>query len=233
MVTASNAQQRILLTLQECDNRSARIARDLGALERDSRGAVLRDQLSALSPRLIELMGAIEDVRAEIARVEADVNMVDQRLETDLARIDASSSAKDVVGLEHEVATLNARKSTLEDAELEAMEQLEQLGAALAELTTEREGISNDLAALDSVIDEERAQLVSQREATAAERGSIVATVQPDLYELYEKQRQRYGIGAALLRAGVSGGSGMALSAHDLEDIKKACLLYTSDAADE
>lgn len=221
MVTALPEHQRILLDLQETDNALARIRRAVGDLDRDPRAEVLKGQRSALSPQLIEITGAIEDADAEIRRIESDVQLVDQRLAQDSARIDSSSNPRDIIGLEHEVATLRARKSALEDAELEAMENREALQAQRDAISAERAAIDAALESLDSVIAAERASLTAQAEALAISRESFVASVPTDLYELYEKQRIRYGVGAALLQRGVSGGSGMALSAHDLEVIRK------------
>jgi predicted nucleic acid-binding Zn-ribbon protein len=221
VVTALPKHQRILLDLQETDNALARVRRAIGDLERDSRADALHGQIAALSPQLIEITGAIEDATAEIRRIESDVQLVDQRLEQDSARIDSSSNPRDIMGLEHEVITLRARKSALEDAELEAMENRESLQIQLDAISAERAEIASALASLDSVIAAERASLMEETQSLAGTRDSIVASIPSDLYELYEKQRTRYGVGAALLQRGVSGGSGMALSAHDLEVIRK------------
>lgn len=221
MATALPEHQRILLDLQETDNGLERIRRAVGDLECDSRASVLHGQSAALSPRLIEITGAIEDATAEIKRIESDVELVNQRLAQDSARIDSSSNPRDIIGLEHEVTTLRARKSALEDAELEAMENREALQVQLEAITAERADIATALASLDSVIAEERESLMGEAQALTSARESIVASLPNDLYELYEKQRTRYGIGAALLQRGVSGGSGVALSAHDLEVIRK------------
>jgi predicted nucleic acid-binding Zn-ribbon protein len=41
------------------------------------------------------------------------------------------------------------------------------------------------------------------------------------LVELYERQRERYGIGASHLRAGISSASGVALTESDLQKIRE------------
>ncbi len=53
-------------------------------------------------------------------------------------------------------------------------------------------------------------------------RGALVAELPADLVALYEKQRDRYGVGASLLRRGVSEASGFALLADELAKIKAA-----------
>jgi predicted nucleic acid-binding Zn-ribbon protein len=222
VVTATPEHQRILLDLQEADNALARIKRAVVALEGDSRAEDLRAQSAALSPQLIEITGAIEDASADIRRIESDVDLVDQRLAQDSARIDSSSNPRDIIGLEHEVATLRARKSALEDAELEAMENRESLQAQLDAIVAERNKVTQALETLDSVIAAERVVLTREADDIAGQRATIVSKVPTELYELYERQRTRYGVGAALLQGGVSGGSGMALSAQDMETIRKA-----------
>ena len=53
-------------------------------------------------------------------------------------------------------------------------------------------------------------------------QGPEDARIPADLLDLYEKQRARYGIGASLLRGGVSLAAGVALGAADLDRVRAA-----------
>jgi predicted nucleic acid-binding Zn-ribbon protein len=46
--------------------------------------------------------------------------------------------------------------------------------------------------------------------------------VPAELLALYEKQRARYGVGASLLRGGVSSASGVALNSSDMTMVRAA-----------
>ena len=90
-------------------------------------------------------------------------------------------------------------------------------------------GLIAELATADQALTEARAQYAAQSAALEAEtatqratRESIVAVLPDDLYALYERQRERYGVGASHLRAGVSSASGVALTESDLQDLRKA-----------
>ena len=76
--------------------------------------------------------------------------------------------------------------------------------------------------ALETARGEELAKLDAQRKALATDRATIAGTIPADLIELYEKQRARYGIGAALLVRGVSMGSNVKLNESDLSVIRRA-----------
>ena len=55
-----------------------------------------------------------------------------------------------------------------------------------------------------------------------ATRGAVAGKVPSDLLALYDKQRERYGVGASHLRAGITSASGVALKANDLDAIRAA-----------
>jgi predicted nucleic acid-binding Zn-ribbon protein len=63
---------------------------------------------------------------------------------------------------------------------------------------------------------------VDQRVDVQARRDALVAELPADLVALYDRQRTRFGVGAALLQRGVSQGSNMALTAADLAAVRAA-----------
>jgi predicted nucleic acid-binding Zn-ribbon protein len=78
------------------------------------------------------------------------------------------------------------------------------------------------MADLEGTRDSAMRLLDEARENANANRAAIVAKVSPELLALYEKQRQRYGSGASLLRGGVSLASGLALNASDMVVVRAA-----------
>jgi predicted nucleic acid-binding Zn-ribbon protein len=219
---ADPTHQRLLLDLQEIDNHVAvnlRAQKSIPQVEIRSRVSA---ELSALAPSFIAANGALEDLKSEIARIEDDVRMVNERLAQDISRRDTSASSKDIAGFEHEITTLNARKVALEESELVVMQRLEDAEAELESIAVAREALNTELSRLDDVIDSESARLASEAQSLSSERSSLAAKIDSDLVALYNKQRERYGIGAALLTRGVSGGSGVALTASDLDRVRHA-----------
>ncbi|MGN6325914.1 zinc ribbon domain-containing protein [Pseudolysinimonas sp.] len=219
---AAPEYQALLLELQALDTRLGQLAHraarlpEIAALQeltgrRDDMQAIVRDRT-----------GAWEDAKAELARTESDVAVVEARVARDRERLQSSSSPKDIAALEQELAALAKRRSDLEDIELEVMQTVEDRAA---ELETSRAA----LAALDaSIVDAQAARdaalsaIATDREHAEADRGTVAARIPADLLALYEKQRARYGVGASHLERGMSSATGVMLGASDLGRVRAA-----------
>jgi predicted nucleic acid-binding Zn-ribbon protein len=221
-VKASPADQNELLRLQAADTRLAQLAHALKNLPQAAELAKLQPEVEALRARWIAATGELEDARAELKRVESDVELVEARVKRDTDRVQQSASVKDVQALEAELASLAKRKDDLEEIELTVMERVEGLEEALAAVEAERAELGSRVEALEAQRDEEAAKLDAQRAAAAADRATIAEALPADLVELYERQRARYGIGAAALVRGVSMGSNVKLTESDLSEIRRA-----------
>ncbi len=124
--------------------------------------------------------------------------------------------------LSHELESLRARRSELEDLELAAMERVEEHEAAIASLTARLEVLSAEHSDAVAAVDAALADIAAERANAAADRAVIVAALPADLVALYDKQRARYGIGASRLRGNVSEPAGVVLDADDLARIRAA-----------
>lgn len=217
---AEPQDQARLLDLQALDTRTQQIAHRKRTLPQAAELAQIASTLDALRRRAGAEGGTLEDLRTELTRIESDVEMVTTRLERDSARLQTTASSKDAQGLEHEIASLTQRRSDLEDTQLGIMERVEEQEAVLANVESERSTLADRQATLLA----DRNAAVATLDAEAADvltrRAALVATLPEDLVALYEKQRARYGTGAALLRRGVSGGSNVALTGSDLAAIR-------------
>ncbi|MDQ1513855.1 MAG: uncharacterized protein QOC59_1697 [Microbacteriaceae bacterium] len=221
-VTAPPAVQARLLDLQGFDDELGRITAHRRRLQSGGELSAATEQRSALRRSAADQRDVLEDLRTRLGRIEADVRMVEQRLERDRQRLATTSSSKDAQGLEQEVASLLRRRSALEDDELELMESVEQAEARAAATGTELAAADERVAALQTDRDDALAGLAEQERTVAADRAALVAELPADLVSLYDRQRTRYGIGAALLRGGVSQGSNMALTGADLAEVRAA-----------
>ena len=107
------ADQQLLLEIASLDTviRAADHARRNP--EHAGRVQELLAQRQAMSAELTRLLGARDDVQAELARVESDVALVDARVARDTTLLSASANAKEAQGLEHELASLAKRKNDL------------------------------------------------------------------------------------------------------------------------
>lgn len=219
---ASPENQAQLLELQASDTRIQQLDHKARSVPEIALIAGLAKEAEAVRQQLATESGAIEDARLELSRVESDVAVVEARINRDVERLTASSSVKDVAGLESELASLRKRRDDLEEIELTVMEKLDEL-EAIAAVTRERnDEFANTIAAAEAERDAALATLTSERSAAVANRASIVEKLPVDLVALYERQRARYGLGASMLRGGVSGASGVRLNENDLVAIRAA-----------
>lgn len=175
----------------------------------------------AQSTVLTGLLGDRDDARAELARLESDVDLVDARVARDTERLSSTSNVKEAQGLEHELASLASRKSALEDAELEIMERLEASDAAVAAQEATIAATNDEGARVSAEGKAAVAAATASWESATRDREAVAARVPDDLLALYDRLAAR-GIGAGLLRRRTCEGCHMVLSGTDLQALRQA-----------
>ena len=221
-ISASPAIQARLLDLQAIDEELTRIEGHRRRLRSGTDVADAEAARAALRRTVADDRGALEDLSTRTARVQADAHVVEQRLERDRGRLATTSSPKDAHGLEQEIDSLLRRRGALEDDELELMETTEGVEREAAARRAALVEVEVRLADLRTDRDDALSGLHAQREEVRARRDLLVADLPADLVALYDRQRIRYGVGAALLQRGVSQGSNMALTGADLAAVRAA-----------
>lgn len=219
---ASPADQALLLDLQTLDTNLQQLAHRAKNLPEIAVLAAIDGDGSRLRSRLASEQGAWEDAQAELKRIESDVAVVEARVKRDQQRLASTSSVKDVQALEGELTALAKRQGDLEDMELEVMERVESLGAVATTTQGELDDLGGRASSAAATRDESLASIDAERVQILADRETIAAKVPADLLALYERQRERYGVGASLLRGGVSSASGVALTGIDLAAVRSA-----------
>lgn len=219
---ASPRQQSLLLDLQELDNRVLRLKRRRTQLPERAELASMQGEAAESREAFMSVQRDLDAQQADISRLESDVDLVSQRIKRDEGLLAASSSPKEAQALQHELETLQRRRSELEDRELELMETSEQTqtryqdaSSVLAGIDARRQKAIDAIAAGERAIDEELS-------ATSEERAGLAAEIQRDLLEHYEALRGRLGIGVARLRGKVSEASNMELAPAELAGILEA-----------
>ncbi|GGA58068.1 hypothetical protein GCM10011490_04930 [Pseudoclavibacter endophyticus] len=219
---ASPEIQRRLLDLAELDARRTRLQHRANTMPE-------QQQLKGMEQARVEhrawvarATGALEDARAELKRVQDDTMLVEQRLERDRQRQSTSSSVKDVQGLESEIETLLRRRALLDDAQLEVMQRVEDAERELERATSAQAAVELDAEQLVTRRDAARAELQAEAKVIAGARKALLPGLPAELVELYERQRERYGVGAAELVGQVTTGSNVTLDAADVARILAA-----------
>jgi len=217
---AAPEQQLILLEIQELDTELLRLDRRDAQLPQRARLEEIAKKITDTRDAFMEAQRRLEDTELEMQRLDDDVATVKLRLHRDEAKLDESTSGKEASALQHELETLNLRAAQLEEMQFVVMEKLDEQQQLLSnhkmkldELNLEREGVQTDL-------EKELAHIASLRQELGQKRSDISDSLPPELVELYENTRERYGIGAARLRGNISEGSNMALTDADLVELK-------------
>jgi hypothetical protein len=219
---ASPGVQALLLDLQAIDTKLNQLAHRGRTLPEHAVLQSLAAESTKVQGTLAQQRGVLEDAKLELSRVESDVEVVEARAARDSERLQASSSTKDVAALEQELAALRKRQFDLEEIALTVMERVEENTAIVNATEEVVAGAGARIAEVETSRDEAMKGIDAETRNARANRETIVAKVPADLLALYEKQRDRYGLGASLLRGGVSSASGVKLNENDMVAIRSA-----------
>ena len=219
---ASPDDQALLLDLQALDTKLQQLGHRAANLPELATIAGLTTVRDGLRTTVGEANGEWEDAQLELKRTEADVAVVEARVTRDKERMQASASVKDVAAFEQELAALAKRQSDLEDIELAVMETVDEKAKALSDARAQLEAVEAKIAEASDARDTALEGLESEKATAASEREALAARIPDELLALYEKQRARYGVGASLLRGGVSSASGVALNSSDMTVVRAA-----------
>lgn len=222
---ADPAAQRLLLDIQQLDQRADQLRHRRGNLPEIVRIAELEERRHGLDNQRRDARIAVDDLTVEQKRADADVEQVKARHERDRQRMDAGlvSNPKDLERMTHELASLERRITSLEDTELEVMEQLEQAQSTLDRLTAEVAAIDEELAGLRATVEERQREIDAELAQVVAERDPASTGLPADLLALYDRLRaSKAGVGAALLRARQCGGCQLTVDHAELAVIRKA-----------
>ncbi|WP_349902985.1 zinc ribbon domain-containing protein [Parafrigoribacterium humi] len=219
---ANPDDQAHLLELQTLDTRLQQLDHKAKSLPELAVLAVLATDSEALKQDFMTATGALEDARLELSRIESDVAVVEGRIARDTERMQATSSLKDVAGFEAELAGLRRRQLELEETELEVMQRVEDLQLAADGVRQSLDETRARVAEVEAERDAALQTVSGERAHTVANRSTIAAGLPEELLALYERQRERYGFGASLLRGGVSSASGVKLNESDMATVRAA-----------
>jgi len=221
-LTASPADQAKLLDLQAFDTKIAQLEHRAKKLPEHASLAELQQHSEKLQLSILEERGIKEDVELELSRIDSDVKVVEARIARDTTRLDSSSSPKDVAALEQELTALRTRLSNLEDIELTVMERLEAQQKVVDNLREQGDNLRAQAIELEESRDEALKVIEAELASARTGRAALQTTIPHDLLALYERQRSRYGVGASLLRGGVSLASGVKLLENEMQEIRAA-----------
>jgi predicted nucleic acid-binding Zn-ribbon protein len=209
-----------LLELQAADTMAEQLRHRRNALvEREqvqaAKNALLRwnEARTVVRRRIEELTGEIEQTEQQSAKLVEQRDRLQAQLRTIIAPREAEA-------LQQEIATLDTRRSDLDDAELAAMEEQTRLEAELDDLLTKEEPLTSEylsaeqaLAAAESDIDGELTRIADRLEGLRSD-------VDKAVLRRYDRLRKNFVIAAATLSGSRCEGCHLDLSAAEIDEIR-------------
>ncbi|MFW6597122.1 zinc ribbon domain-containing protein [Propionibacteriaceae bacterium Y2011] len=202
IIKAAPADQARLLELQAVDTVLTQLRHRRSHLPEQERFLKVRAAHEQATEELVAADTRLSDLELVQAKAEADLVPVRERRQRNQQRIDDGSVAdpKALATMIDEVEHLGRRISTLEDEELEVMQEVEDattmrdaVRAKVTELAEQLAGVRQERDAVATQIDAEAATRTTERDRIAAE-------LPPALIATYDKLRTSHsGIGAAEL----------------------------------
>lgn len=215
---ADPSAQRALLQIADFDTQVARLRHRKTTLPEHAQLAELAAQRGRLGEQVVAVQTRLGDAEAEQERVEADLTPARARRERNQKMIDSGGvDAKALQSLIAETTHLKGRINSLEDTQLEIMQQIEDETAARDRLVAQRTEVENRMRALISSRDAANNELDARIDQLIAQRAQLASRLPVDLMALYEKIAQRSGTGAAELQARRCGGCRLELDMSELK----------------
>jgi uncharacterized protein len=224
-VKADPSAQVRLLDLQDLDSRADQLRHQRSSLPEHLRLAELAETRNRIAGQAQDARISVDDLAAEQAKVDADVEQVKTRRERDQQRIDQGviSNPKDIQRMQQEMISLERRITSLEDDEIEVMERLEEAQTSLDVLTAQLAETEARMIETTTIRDTKLGEIEKSLSELETRRAPLAAELPTDLVGLYDRLREtKNGVGAALLRAGRCGGCMLDLDNAELATIRAA-----------
>jgi predicted nucleic acid-binding Zn-ribbon protein len=215
---ASPSDQRQILDIQRHDLALTALAHKLSTLPEIAALSAATVKSNNTRDLRIAAETELSDVTRELKRAEGDVEQVVIRLQKDEARLNSGTGTpKELESLQHEVISLNARRSELEEVELEVMLRVDGIKSRIDELKALDATLAAEIAELTDRKNVVSLALESESAQLKTERAVTVTSVDKEIYDLYEKIRSGGGAGAAALLGGQCLGCNLTINSIDLK----------------
>ncbi len=226
---ADPAAQLRLIEVQSVDTALAQLEHRAQTLPQHALLKAHAAKRATLGQDLVAAETVLSDATSAQEKAEADLVPVRQRLERDQQRVDSGSitDPKVLRNIVDEIEHLKGRIVTLEDAELDLMQALEDAQADRDRIATRRAEVEATMRSLMAERDAAAADLSKQATERRGARAELVKDIPGPLLELYDRIRARLG------GTGASALSGRRCTGCGLEATPTAYDRYLATPPDE
>ncbi|MDA2993694.1 MAG: C4-type zinc ribbon domain-containing protein, partial [Actinomycetota bacterium] len=221
VMKATTSDQRSVLDIQSFDFITTSLNAKAATLPEIAAIASLKIKANNARDLRIAAETELSDVKRELNRAETDVEQVVSRITRDETRLaSGTGAAKELEQLQHELISLNNRRSELEEVELEIMMRVDGIKERIKSLQEEEASLALEIANLEIAKENALTVIGADLSAAAQERAKTVSSVSPELMALYEKIRaSNNGTGAAALVGNQCKGCHLTLNTNELQRI--------------
>lgn len=218
---ASIADQRSILDIQNFDFTTSTLKNKAANLPEIALISTLTIKQNNARDLRIAAETELSDTKRELSRAEGDVEQIVTRINRDEARLSSGQGApKELEQLQHELGTLAARRSELEEVELEVMMRVDGIKERIEALKNEEAAFALEIANLEIAKENALTLIGSDIAAIDEDRKRTVASINPELLALYEKIKAgNNGTGAAALVGNQCKGCHLTLNTVELQRI--------------
>ena len=215
---SSPEEQERVMTLQTLDTSLTQLAHKEKTLSVIQALEILTISHNSTRDLIIAAETEKADIKHELSKSEIDVEQVVTRIEKDEKRMaSGTASPKELEQMQHELASLNKRRS-----ELEVMVRVDGIDDRIKSLSVERDQFKLKMAELDAQKTKELTDIAEAVSSANGQRADIAAKISAEVVELYEKiKKTGDGIGAARLIEGKCDGCHLSINAVELSKIKE------------
>lgn len=211
-----------LLDLQSADTAADQLRHRRDRLPEQEAVNAAQGSLDALEQRRLALHKRLDELASDVERSEAESHTIDQQRERLLKQLKTVIAPREAEALQHEITTLSERRSGLDDAELNALEEQSNLEDELSSVLEEQKGLQDRLADANALLTTAQQELESELANIEAQLATLRSGVAANVLTRYDSRRKRDMVAAARLSGHRCEGCHIDLSPHEVDDVKDA-----------
>jgi uncharacterized protein len=210
-----------LVELQAADTAADQLNHRSANLPELAAARQARADLLAWERRCSELRERLDVLTTDIEVAEHDSEDIDRhrtRLEAQLRTVIAPREAE---ALQHEIATLERRRSEIDDRELAALEEQSEIDDALVDLASSESSLREQVDAADTGLAAAQADIAAELAALDQRRAQLRGDLDTGVLSRYDRLRSQLGVAVARLVGHRCEGCHLDMSPAELDAVKR------------
>lgn len=188
-----------------------------------------REQVQAARNDLIRwnesrklLHNRLDELEKQVEQSEKESHDIDRKRTKLEAQLKTVIAPREAEALQSEIATLNARRSELDDSELVALEEQSRLEDELASVLGQERALTDTLTTADTALAASERDIDGELKGIANRLDGLRSEVDKAVLKRYDRLRSHFVVAATKLSGSRCEGCHLDLSAHEVDDVKDA-----------